>query len=598
MMRKPGIALAGFIAAGMASTAAATGQELRGLLTDRTSRQPVAYAAVYLLKDGRVAARRLADVNGAFAVPVEAGSIYRLQIEQLGYEPFVSDTIRIETPDVRTMRFEIDTRPVTLPPLTIETGSRGCSISEGGTAVQTIWNEARKALVASQMVVEQRLLQYAGTRYTRRLRPDGLRVSSQQTTPLRGWSSQPFRSIAARELAAHGYVRKPEGSSEYIVHAPDATVLLSTEFLDDHCFSLVQNRAGAQEIGLRFQPVQRRASGRVDIAGTFWLNASNFRLQRLEFQYVGTIDRQAFTDAHGLVEFTTSPDGAWIVRRWSLQVPIMEEYRVTQGGLYTNRSRIAAFHEEGGSVDEVSAGRSRWQLRNVGSVAGIVFDSTRNAPLTGALVQLEGTDYTARTGPDGRFNLAGVSPGTYAIRFMHARLDSLPPADPAPVEVRVREAGTAAAQLAIPSPSTLARAACPASDTSRGVVFGTIRREAHSEPIPGATVRLRHDSISIRNGNLVFNPMRYTTTSDSAGRYHFCQVPARIRVQIDASAEGINGVVHELVTRPLMHHSDLVLRRQPSGPGSENDSGSMQLRSQGAASKIRRAASISDRISS
>ena len=42
-------------------------------------------------------------------------------------------------------------------------------------------------------------------------------------------------------------------------NAPDAAVLTSTEFLRDHCFSLVENRRDhSGEIGLAFDPVRTR----------------------------------------------------------------------------------------------------------------------------------------------------------------------------------------------------------------------------------------------------------------------------------------------------------------------------------------------------
>src|SRR4029453_5669250 len=79
----------------------------------------------------------------------------------------------------------------------------------------------------------------------------------------------PFVSVPAAQLSANGYVR--QGSTENTYFAPDAAVLLSDEFLRDHCFRLRQGE-GRREglIGLGFEPVRGR--NKPDIAGTLWID--------------------------------------------------------------------------------------------------------------------------------------------------------------------------------------------------------------------------------------------------------------------------------------------------------------------------------------
>ena len=53
-----------------------------------------------------------------------------------------------------------------------------------------------------------------------------------------------------------------------------------------------------------------------------------------------------------------------------------------------------------------------------GSVRGVVYDSLISAaPLEGAEVWIEGTNRTARTDADGRFELPAVAPGRHTLTF-------------------------------------------------------------------------------------------------------------------------------------------------------------------------------------
>ena len=61
-----------------------------------------------------------------------------------------------------------------------------------------------------------------------------------------------------------------------------------------------------------------------------------------------------------------------------------------------------------------------------GSITGVVFDSlVRNAPLAGAEVTIDGTQYTTSTDSRGRFRFDGIPAGRAMVRFYHTSLDSL-----------------------------------------------------------------------------------------------------------------------------------------------------------------------------
>jgi hypothetical protein len=81
-------------------------------------------------------------------------------------------------------------------------------------------------------------------------------------------------------------------------------------------------------------------------------------------------------------------------------------------------------------------------------VAGTVFDSTRAAPLAGAVVRLAGTGHTATTDASGAFRIGEVPAGRYQVEFGHPRADSLQ-WKPDAAEVAVAE-GESAVHLSLP----------------------------------------------------------------------------------------------------------------------------------------------------
>ena len=533
-------------------------QELRGVLMDPVTNQPIAHAAVYLLEGDRVESRRLADGRGGFAFAVQVGRTYRVRVEQLGYEAFLSDPVRLDSAVTRTLRFDIRTRAVVLPSLTVAGPRRGCTIREGGRVIETLWNEARKALTAASLTEEQRLVQYQGVIYTRRLDASGRRVTSHDVKPLRGRALQPFRSLSAADLSEQGYVRPVDGGANFMIYAPDAAVLLSTEFLNDHCFSLVQGAPRSGEVGLRFEPVARRAN-RVDVTGTFWLNTISFKLQRFDFQYTGAIGNQPFDEALGRVEFTAAPNGSWLISGWWIRVPLFAEGRHQHGTASVQNVRVIAVHEEGGHVQHFTSGDDVYEVLAAGSLTGRVRDGTTGQPVPNAVVQLEGTIYKAHTNENGRFRIEGVYPGTYTIGLYYPGLDSLPAVEPSVLETTIVERSTTTVDLVTPSLASVRNTLCPDADTStRSLLWGRVRRGDHT-PVAGATVTVRWDSVFERVERLGTVPLTYTATTDAEGRYYLCDMPTEVQLWIRATTAAVAGSEEGFLIRSSYAVRDLVL---------------------------------------
>jgi hypothetical protein len=332
-----------------------------------------------------------------------------------------------------------------------------------------VWDAARRVLLETQ-AAEARGGLFSIRRFHRELDRSTAMVRSAREDSTTERRVTPFRSLPAAELARNGYVRR-EGN-DHVFIAPDATVLLSEEFLDGHCFRVAPGRGDeAGLVGLQFEPVRGRRLP--DVSGTLWLDPATADLRSMEFAYTGLPD-YAYDEGEvwgGRMEFARTAAGAWMVNRWTLRLPSMG----IPTGLYSRsgRLRVAVFSEIGGEVLR-SDGSAR-AAAPAGVVAGVVFDSTRAAPLPGATVALVGTPYTARTDSAGAFRMAGVPAGRYEVAFTHPRADSVG-RRVAAVPVQVGASGISRVSLALPSvPIVPAITANPPVATRGSVLTDTVQ---------------------------------------------------------------------------------------------------------------------------
>ena len=157
--------------------------------------------------------------------------------ERIGYAATAGpwlDLARHDSVD-RVVRLAVE--PIGLESIQVQ-ADRKCTGDPRATATARVWDEARKALTANRLTRGAAILRYGVLEFR-------------------------------RTLDAGGYVRQaPRGQFDYF--APDAAVLLSSSFLDTHCFRLQDAPPGEPGlIGLAFQPRQDRHLPDVD--GVFWL---------------------------------------------------------------------------------------------------------------------------------------------------------------------------------------------------------------------------------------------------------------------------------------------------------------------------------------
>jgi len=527
--------------AGLSTGAAA--QVVRGVVVEAGSGRGLPGVVVVLLDS---AGKRLAGVlvgdDGKYAIRAMTPGRYAVRAERIGYRADAPTPVTLGAGQTVDLRLETQPIPVVLGVVRV-TGKSACVASAAdGSEVSAVWDETRKALFATDLTQRQELFSARVSRFERTLDARSGKVTHYQTNEANAVTRNPFVSENAAALSAKGYVR-PSGA-DVIYYAPDAAVLLSDEFLADHCFRLREGegkRAGL--IGLAFEPVKGR--DKPDIGGTLWIDQKSAELRDLDFVYrqLNDLPRTSKSDDFGgHIEFRRMPTGAWIVERWMIRMPLLVEGgtlprdpAVVPGSVPSRSDRIhlAGIQEAGGEVREtVARGERRELSAEVASVRGVVYDSTRMAPLSGARVFLDGTQFAAKSTADGSFLIEKIPPGTYSISVLHARFDSLSVAPPtATVELGPNDERMA--QLAGPSTATVLARTCSAEERGAGkaALRGHVRDGATAAPSIDARVTLSWRGLrEMTPGHTAVMDRTLTAKTDSAGRYAFCGLPEGVKI--------------------------------------------------------------------
>jgi hypothetical protein len=557
-------------------------QTVRGILLEQESARPVAGTLVVLLdQNGEQRGSVLTDAAGRFILQAPSPGRYRLRAERIGYPSTTSPVLELSAGQDLDYRLTTASQTIELEGLVVKGSKRRCAIrAEAGVETATLWEEARKALSAAVHTQRRGRFRFTAERYSRELDLRTGRVRRESTQSRSGVGTDPFVSLPVEELRRSGYVHAgPAGLEEAVFYAPDAEVLLSDEFLDDHCFRVqVGKSEQAGLIGLAFHPVGGRKLP--DVKGVLWLDRKTAELRHLEYGYTG-IELDGPTEKlGGRVEFERLPNGAWIVRRWKIRTPVVEKRLVQwRNASRQERTVIMALREEGGEVTEI---RTPAGMRLGGSIrsalAGEVFDSVHAEPMVGANVFLSGTAYSTRTDAKGRFRMQDLPEGVYSVGFSHPRLDSLGISFP-PRDVTLRQGETSETALSV-SVHDLISALCPNGlQKGMGIVVGLVRDTSTGAPLPGAQVSLVWKRFSVEgevSQSLVENRNGFRVTSNDRGAYRVCDVPMNVRVAAEADLEEQRSAraTFTLSERPILQQ-DLYLStrtetaaagRQPARP--------------------------------
>ena len=399
-------------------------QGVRGRLVDARGGAGIGGAMVTLVdRDGNDTRRTLTRSTGLFQLMAPSPGRYRLRADRIGYAATLSEDFVVPPREVVQVDIVASMEAISLAGIEA-TGDPRCRIRPAqGLAVARVWEEARKALAASEWTHESGYYYYEMMDIERTLDRDGRKVLSEKRSLNRSFLLAPYVSRPADSLVAEGFASIEPDTSLY--WAPDAEALLSDPFLDTHCFRLRTNVHHAPGlIGLAFEPVSRRPVP--DVGGTLWLDAATARLRRLDFTYrhLDLPETILTSGIGGTVEFEAMPNGTWIVRSWRIRMPLarMGTSRLTGKpvavleGIEVEGGEVIRAHENDGTIAMLASGLQ-------GRIVGSVLDTLR-AGLPGARVFVERTGIRSLTDREGGFELSWLDPGTYAVNFTHPYLEA------------------------------------------------------------------------------------------------------------------------------------------------------------------------------
>ncbi len=520
-------------------TAHGSAQVVRGVVVD-ASGAPVRGAFVALLNEqGQQRSAVLAGEQGQFVFLTGPGR-YSLRVDQIGHRTGTEPLFELTDRDTRTVRVVLEVAALRLPEISVRGTNRCVGRPEASRETAQVWNEARKALTIAAWVESRGTATF---RYRLSERDLDLQLAEARQPRVRFQATAGKRAFSTADpdsLARFGYVQERRG--ETFLYGPDAELLLSNSFLNEHCFGLERSADRQGLIGLSFQPVSGRRLP--DIRGVLWLDERTAELRFIEYSYTGLPFYADRRYAGGRTDFQQLPNGAWIVNRWYIRAPSLGR------SIGSSDLRLIGSHESGGEVlDAQVAGSERAVLVPRVAIEGMVFDSVRGRPLEGARVYLSGTPFATVAGIAGKFRLDSVPAGLYYIAFEHPWVDSLPRI-PDPVRLNTDSASLRNLQLAVPSAQRIIDDVCPPEErhriaqlvkdtatSNRGVVFGAIHSasEVMSDVEVGVTWRRAYSFSGgpVRLEDIRIRPHSLAVSVEPDGRYTICAVPIDHPLQID-----------------------------------------------------------------
>jgi hypothetical protein len=490
-------------------------QVVTGTVLSASDRTSVAGAIVILsAQAGARVNATLTNDSGGFRLRAPGAGSFGLRVDVVGYESLTVPPFPIEAGGTVTRNLLFPFARVRLPTVAVTAPSACARVSDDAGDAPRLWSEARKALEATRLAIEEQRYLIALRGFERTIGPDSVLRASRTWTQT-GVTQNPFQTLSPETVARSGF-RVVSDSSE-LYYGPDAAVLLSDAFVGGHCFGTRRGgQAGA--VGLTFRP--QRIGQITDISGVLWLDSATAELRTLEYRYVPSIGGPNM--ASGVVGFGRLPSGIWGVQRWSIRLPVLrvtESTRRPDGafGRFIDTITVAV-REVGGEVIASGSAATATAVTE-GRLTGTVYDSTLAAPLGGAIITIEGIGRNAQTDPTGRFVLDSLSEdGEFRIRFWHPRLDSLGLALPASRH-RLRRRGENLADLAVPGVGVIARDRCGRTSTgAERVIMGTLRSGDDSAAAVAAT------DVVLLERRSTDSLVRHSAVTSDLGRYAFCGV--------------------------------------------------------------------------
>ncbi len=506
-------------------------QVVRGTVVDAAER-PVSGVVVALLDSTQaVVARALTDETGTYRVLAPRAGTYRLRTLRVGYQPSLSAPQVLATGSLSAMQLVVDGVPVSLNAIrVVDRSACGRAGATDASDVYAAWDQAMTSIAATALTSSSRGLTATTMQVNRTLEPNGRRIREQSVAVRTEYVTQPWKSLPPDTLRRRGYVTT-DANQWTTYDAPGLDVLVSPQFLDDHCLRLVSAR-DTSEIGVAFEPTPARRQ-RSEIRGVLWLARRSADLRRLEFTFTGGPSTTSAFDAGGTMAFVRLPNGASMITAWEIRMPELVKDSPTAA-----RLRVASIAATGGQLVVLRRGLDTLFKQPTLAVTGVVQDSLSGRPVAGASIAVMGTPAVTQSGPDGRFVLADVLPGEYALAVRTPSLDSIRASS---VSTVVMATGLAPLQLKVPTAVQLAASLCGsaltgASGRGKGGVIGTLVDAGDTSSLAGVRVVADWTETVVRGAGFDRTGKRLETRTDATGAFRLCGVPTETALTVRALA--------------------------------------------------------------
>lgn len=405
----------------LAWAAPAAAQTIRVRTIEIETQRVIAGAIVVLLDStGRRLVQGLTDDLGRITLQAPAPGTYRLKADRIGHVGIIGPPFHAT--DGSSITLEMPAERFLLPEIAVA-GSSACGRRAEGEQTARLWEEVQKALAASEITANTERVELAVRRF-RRYRSLNGTLRSDSTVRSYTTRESPFVSVDPGSLRTAGYIQSSGGSYRFL--GPDAALLLSDQFLEDHCFRVAPAASGMpNSVGLGFEPVP--GTDVPEIKGTLWVDRATGELRVLDFEYVNVPSALRVRGLGGRFEFERLPQGTWIIRDWYIRTPDRVAFQRRPGARrpVTQADTIVGLVDEGGTarpLGDASVHLAEAALRTSDAsitlydVRGRVVSSA-GGPLEGALIAVAGLDTVLATGPNGAFRLRGLPTGTLRLRL-------------------------------------------------------------------------------------------------------------------------------------------------------------------------------------
>jgi hypothetical protein len=317
---------------------------------------PLAGVLMTLVRDdnpGVTVVSALTNDRGTYLLRAPQPGRYRLGAKRIGVRRYESGAIELESAQDVERDVEVEALAYRLPIVTVRGDPLCVRRADQAERIASLWDEARTALVATQVSLRDRLFRARVVRYIRDLDPNLRLVGERMRRQSDAVVERPFVSLPAEALSRDGYWRvHPNDSISY--YAPDADALLSATFARDHCFTTSEGRGDRSGLtGLSFEPATERNVP--DVRGTIWLDARTLELRLVEFRFSRLPFPTDNRNIGGEVHVARLASGAWFVERWFIRIPRYSDRPITRssgvpGQRPTLEYRLVGLAEEGGTV--------------------------------------------------------------------------------------------------------------------------------------------------------------------------------------------------------------------------------------------------------